>query len=555
MRGRALLRGSAAVSTALVPTALKAVPPDMASEPETNILANLVFLAFVLITFFITWQAAKKSRSREAFLTAGGNISSAQNGFALAGDFMSAATLLGITSLVFFRGVDGLVLTFPVIVGWTMALILVAEKLRNLGKFTFVDVIAYRFEGQAVRMLLVLSSLIVILFYLIGQMVGAGKLIELLFGIKYHFAVALVSAMMIVYVYFGGMIATTWVQMIKAALLLIGGALIAVLTLSVFNFDFSLLLNQAASKHSLGQAISAPGGWLEGDPVNVWTVGLTMAFGIMGLPHILMRFLTVRDGVSARLSAGYATSIIALFYVLVAIIGFGSIALIWENPEYYNASGQLLGGGNMVALHAANAVGGSALLGFMSAVAFATILAVVAGLTLSGAAAIAHDLYGVAIKRGQGDPQTELKISRISILGFGLASIILGILFEQQNIAVIVATALAIAASVNFPLLVLAIYWRGLTSRGALFGGGVTLAVSLFLIILSEGFWVQILGNPEPLFPYVYPTVFTLPLGFVLVIAFSKLDRSESSKAERGRFTQQQIRAETGLGAVDVIEH
>ncbi len=525
------------------------------SGPQTNWFAISVFLAFVAVTVLVTWRAAKATKSREDFLTAGGTISPMQNGFALAGDFMSAATLLGITSLVFFTGVDGLVMSFTVIIGWTMALVLIAEKLRNLGRFTFVDVITYRFDGQAVRVLLVACSLLVILFYLVGQMVGAGKLIELLFGIKYGYAVALVSAMMVVYVYFGGMIATTWVQMIKAAMLMLGGLLIALLILNRFDFDFSALLAGAAEKHDLGEAITAPGGWLNADPLNVWTVGLTLAFGIMGLPHILMRFLTVRDGASARKSVGYATGLISIFYLLVIVIGFGAIALLWQNPQYYDGAGALLGGNNMVALHAADAVGGSALLGFMSAVAFATILAVVAGLSLSGAAAIAHDLYGVAIKRGKADPATELKISRISVLGFGVISVFLGLLFEQQNIAVIVSTALAIAASVNFPLLALSIYWPGLTGRGALLGGSITLFIAMVTIILSDGVWVQILGHEDALFPYVYPTVLTMPIGFLLIIIFSVLDRSSKGNKERERFSAQQVRAETGLGAEAAIDH
>lgn len=525
------------------------------SGPSFNPIAVAIFSLFVIFTLLITWRAAKKTKSREAFYTAGGGISPVQNGFAIAGDFMSAATLLGITGLIFYTGIDAMILAFPVIIGWTLSLVVIAEKLRNLGKFTFVDVISYRLKANSVRVLLVLCSLVVVLFYLIGQMVGAGKLIQLLFGLDYNIAIIVVSALMVVYVYFGGMIATTWVQMIKAGLLMLGGTLITCLLLSRFGFDFSTLMVAAADKHPAGLDIGAPGGWLKSNPLNVWTVGLTMVFGIMGLPHVLMRFLTVKNASSARASVGYATLLMSVFYIFVLIIGFGSIAILWENPNYYSQSGELIGGSNMVALHAAKDLGGDYLLGFMSAVAFATILAVVAGLTLSGAAAISHDLYAGVIKRGQANPDMELRLSRIVTLVFGVIATVLGIAFQNQNIAVVTAIALAVAASVNFPLLALSIYWKGLTSRGAVLGGSLTLVAALTMIILSDAVWVQILGNSSPLFPYIYPTVFSLPLGFATMILFSVLDRSRRAETEREAFEEQLIRAETGLGASGASHH
>lgn len=520
-----------------------------------NLTAVVIFFAFVLFTLGLTWRAARATRTREAFYTAGGGISPVQNGFAIAGDFMSAATLLGITGLMFFKGYDALVLSFTIILGWTLSLVLVAEKLRNLGKHTFVDVVSYRLGEGSVRILLVLCSLVVVLFYLIGQMVGAGKLIQLLFGLDYPVAIVAVSILMVVYVYFGGMKATTWVQMVKAGLLLFGGGLVSVLVLVPFGFDFSAMMDAAASRHPLGESVAAPGGWLKNDVMNVWTVGLTMTFGIMGLPHVLMRFLTVANGAAARKSVGYATVLMAVFYVFITVIGFGAIALLWDDPTYRDASGALVGGSNMVALHLSQALGGDALLGFMSAVSFATILAVVAGLTLSGAAAISHDLYAVAIKKGKGDPSVELKLSRGMTLVFGVLAVVLGLAFEKQNIAVIVATALAVAASVNFPLLVLAIYWRRLTSRGALIGGGITLALSVVLIVLSDGVWVKILGFDAPIFPYVYPTVLSMPVGFVSIMAASLLDRSAQGRTDREGFDAQLIRAETGIGADLAAQH
>ena len=524
-------------------------------KQDTNLIAIGIFFMFVLSTMTITWWAAKRTKSRAAFYTAASGISPWQNAFAIAGDFMSAATLLGITGLMFFVGYDGYILSFAIIIGWAIMLMVIAERLRNLGKYTFVDVISYRLQGNSVRIFLAVCSLIVILFYLIGQMVGAGKLIQILFGLDYIYAVIIVSALMVVYVTFGGMLATTWVQMIKAVLLLIGGAFISFALLARFGFDFSALMQASIETHDKGSAIMQPRGWLKGDVLNVTTVGLTMCFGIMGLPHILMRFFTVKDAVGARKSVAYATVIMSVFYIFVLIIGLGSIAVLWNNPDFYDASGQITGGSNMVALHAAKFLGGDFMLGFMSAVAFATILAVVAGLTLAGAAAIAHDLYGVVIKKGEGDPKTELKISRIAVLVIGVLSIFLGLAFETQNIAVVVAFALALAASVNFPLLLLAMYWKGLSSRGAIIGGGLTLVFTLGLIILSDSIWVEIFGYEKALFPYVYPTVFSMPVGFVSIWLFSVLDRSQNARAERSRFDARFIRSETGIGVSTASGH
>lgn len=524
-------------------------------KQDTNIFAITIFLAFALSTLGITWWAARRTKSREAFYTASGGISPLQNALAIAGDFMSAATLLGITGLMFFRGYDGYILSFGIIVGWAIMLMVIAERFRNLGRFTFVDVISYRLEGHSVRVLMAACSLVVIVFYLIGQMVGAGKLIQLLFGLDYVYAIIIVSILMVLYVTFGGMIATTWVQMIKAVLLLIGGAFISFALLSKFNFSFSEMLQASVDVHPKGQGLLEPGGWLKKSPLNVWTVGLTMCFGIMGLPHVLMRFFTVKNAADARKSVAYATLIMSVFYIFILIIGLGSVAILWGQPAYYDEAGKLLGGSNMVALHAAQAVGGDLLLGFMSAVAFATILAVVAGLTLAASAAIAHDLYAIVMKGGKADPKTELRISKMAVIGVGVASVILGLLFETQNIAVVTAFALAIAASVNFPLLLLSMYWRGLTSRGAVVGGALTFAFTMIIIVLSDSIWVQVLGNEQAIFPYVYPTVFTMPVGFVLVWLFSVLDKTAKGHLEKSRFDAQFFRAETGIGADEAAKH
>lgn len=520
-----------------------------------NPTAVAIFSGFVILTLLITWRAAKATKSPGSFYTAGGSITPLQNGLAIAGDFMSAATLLGMTSLLFFVGIDAMAMVFPVIVAWALSLMLIAEKLRNLGRFTFIDVVTYRLESRGLRVLLVICSLSVVIFYLIGQMVGAGKLIQLLFGLDYLIAVITVAFLMVTYVFFGGMIATTWVQMTKALLLMCGGALMTYLMMTRFGFSFNALMQAAAEKHSLGADITSPGGWLKKDTLNVWTVGLTISFGVIGLPHILMRFLTVKDAVAARSSVAYATLIMAIFYLFVIVIGFGAIALIWGDPRFYDSAGQLIGGRNMVALNAAKELGGDILLGFMSAVTFATILAVVAGLTLSGAASISHDLYSVVMRKGQADPKTELRLSKFVTLILGVIAVFLGVLFEKQNVLVVVSMALAIAASVNFPLLTLSIYWHRLTSWGAMIGGTLTLVISLALVILSDNVWVKVLGHEQAIYPYVFSTVFTLPLGFASIMLFSLLDRSKRAKREQAAYEAQLFRSETGIGAAEASGH
>jgi cation/acetate symporter len=537
-----------------VPAFATAIEGEVQKQ-ETNGFAIGIFMLFAASTLGITWWAARRTNSKAAFYTASGGVTPLQNALAIAGDFMSAATLLGITGLMFFRGYDGYILSFGIIVGWAVMLMIIAERFRNLGRFTFVDVITYRLEGHSVRVLMALCSLVVIVFYLIGQMVGAGKLIQLLFGLDYVYAIVIVSVLMVLYVTFGGMIATTWVQMIKALLLLGGGAFISFALLSKFGFSLSAMLKASVDVHPKGQALLEPGGWLKKDAINVWTVGLTMCFGIMGLPHILMRFFTVKDAAGARKSVAYATVIMSVFYIFILIIGLGSVAILWGQPQYYDGAGKLLGGSNMVALHTAQALGGDLLLGFMSAVAFATILAVVAGLTLAASAAIAHDLYAIVLKNNKADPKRELVISKITVVVVGLMSVVLGLLFETQNIAVVTAFALAIAASVNFPVLLLAMYWRGLTSHGAVWGGALTFALTLVIIVLSDSIWVQVLGHEAAIFPYVYPTVFSMPAGFVLVILFSLLDRSDKAKVEKSRFDGQFVRSETGIGADKAAKH
>ena len=426
-----------------------------------NVTAILMFVLFVGITIYITYWAAKKTQTAKSFYTAGGDITGFQNGLAISGDFMSAASFLGISGLVYLTGFDGLIYSIGFLIGWPIILLLIAEPLRNLGKYSFADVASFRLQQKPIRLLAACGSLCTVILYLIAQMVGAGKLIELLFGLPYYSAVMIVGALMILYVTFGGMLATTWVQIIKAILLLSGATLIAVLVLIQFSFNVNDFFKAAINIHPKGVNILAPGGLIS-DPISAISLGLALMFGTAGLPHILMRFFTVKDAVEARKSVVYATGFIGYFYILTFIIGFGAIILVSKNTQYLNELGQLIGNNNMAAIHLAHAVGGDLLLGFISAVAFATILAVVSGLTLAGASAISHDLYANVFSGATFSEKKEMQVSKIATVFLGLLAILLGITFEGQNVAFMVGLAFAIAASTNFPILLLSIYWKNL---------------------------------------------------------------------------------------------
>lgn len=530
-----------------------AIEGEVEKQP-LNVTAIIMFLIFVLATLGITWWAARQTKTKDDFYAAGGGIKPWQNGTAIAGDFMSAATFLGITGAIYGFGFDALILAVGVMAAWPVILFLIAERLRNLGSYTFIDVVSYRLEKKPIRIISAIGSLSVVIFYLIAQMVGAGKLIQLLFGLDYVYAVIMVSFLMICYVSFGGMLATTWVQLIKAILLLIGGTFIAFMVMKNFNFSFEAMLTSATEVHPNGTAILAPGLWLK-DPVAIISLALTMMFGIMGLPHILMRFFTVKDARDARKSVFVATTLMGYFYILIIIIGYGAITFVMGNPDYHDAAGNILGGGNMVALHLTHFMGGNLMLGFMSAVAFATILAVVAGLTLAGAATIAHDLYAKTFKEGPTTSAEEIRVSRIATFALGGISVVLGIAFEHQNVAFIASMALAIAASVNFPILIMSMYWRRMTTRGAVAGGVVGLVLSIGLIILGPGVWVAVIGFAEPVYPQVYPTFYSMPLAFAAIWLFSVLDKSKRAENEIARFDEQFVRSETGIGISGASKH
>ena len=545
--------------------ALAAGNIDGGSKQASNWSAIGMFIAFVALTLVITYWAAKRTASAADFYSAGGGITGFQNGLAIAGDYMSAASFLGISGLVYTSGYDGLIYSVGWLVGWPIVTFLIAEQLRNLGKFTFADVTSFRLGQTDIRILAACGSLVTVAFYLIAQMVGAGKLIQLLFGLDYWIAVVLVGGLMMIYVTFGGMKATTWVQIIKAALLLSGATFMAAAVLYKYGFSPEALFAKATEVHPKKAAIMEPGSLIS-NPLSAISLGLALMFGTAGLPHILMRFFTVKDAQAARKSVFYATGFIGYFYILTFIIGFGAITLVSTNPAFLDSSilektksgiAAIKGGSNMAAIHLADAVGGNLFLGFISAVAFATILAVVSGLALAGASSISHDLYGMVIKGGNANEQDEIRVSKIATLVLGVLAIFLGIVFENQNVAFMVGLAFAIAASCNFPVLVMSIFWRGLTTRGALIGGFLGLISAVIGVVLSPAVWEVTLGFAKGSAPVKLdnPALFSMALAFAGIWLFSILDRSKRAEIDRDGFDAQYIRCQTGIGASAATAH
>lgn len=530
------------------PAAADALTSAVGTRQSLNTIAIAMFLGFVAVSLAITWWAARRGTSTaKDFYAAGGGLKGVQNGLAIAGDYTSAATFLGVTALVYTSGYDGMIYAIGFLVGFPMILFLIAEPLRNLGRYTFADVAAYRLSEVPVRAIAGVNTLVIVVFYLIAQLVGAGKLIQLLFGLPYIYAVGIVGGLMMVYVTVGGMLATTWVQIIKAVLLMSGSVLMSILILGHFGFSLEALFREAVTLHPKAAAIMAPGGLVK-DPISAMSLGLALIFGTAGLPHILMRFFTVSDARQARTSVLVATGFISIFYSLLFVLGFGAIAIVSANPEFRDASGGLLGGVNMVALHLADAVGGSLLLGFISAVAFATILAVVSGLTLAGASAASHDLYARVIRKGRASEQEEVLVSKAAAVAISLVSMGLALAFENQNIAFMVGLVFAIAASANFPVILLSIVWPDLTTRGAVSGSLAGLLASAGLVALSPGVWTATFKlGPAP-FPYDNPALVSVPLAFAISWAVSVLDRSAAAASVRAAFGAQHVRAQTGLG-------
>jgi cation/acetate symporter len=505
-----------------------------------NPVSALIFAAFVLTTLGITYWANRRSVGAKDFYAAGGTITARQNGLAIAGDYLSAASFLGTIAVFFTLGTDGLLYAVGAVAGWPIAMFLVGERLRNLGRYTFSDALGYRLADKPVRSLAAVSTLCLSTCYLIAQMVGGGTLVQVLFHIPYTYAVTLVGALMIVYVIFGGMVATTWIQIVKATLLLITTLVMVVMVLHRFGPNLDTLIRAAMATQPDPDRFLRPGR-LVTDPISAISLGMAFALGPAGLPHVLMRFFTVKDAQSARLSLSYATTLIALFQLIVIVLGYAAAALVSRTG--------LPGGPNMAAIHLAGVLGGETLLGITAAITFATILAVVSGLTLAAASAVSHDLYKHVWKGGQVTEPAEIRVSRISAALLGGIVICLAIVFQHENIGFLATLPLVIAASVNFPTLILAIYWRGLTTRGAVAGGVTGLALSVGLLLLTQKVWAGVLGHSHGLFPYEYPTLFSLGAALLVAFVVSITDRSARAVGERQRFEAQFLQSERGGSA------
>ena len=518
---------------------LQVSPAETTSTLGTaNPVSIAIFFLFVVVTLYITYWAAKKTKTGSEFYAAGRNISGFQNGLALSGDYMSAASFLGIAGMVATKGYDGLIYSIGFLVGWPLIMFLIAEPLRNLGKYTFADVVAYRLKQRPIRIASSVGSLLTISFYLIAQMVGAGSLIKTLFGLDYEIAVVVVGLVMTSYVLFGGMIATTWVQIIKAVLLLSGATILVVLAMSKFNFSPAELFNSVKTQY--GEEMLAPGGYIT-NPLDAISLGLALMLGTAGLPHILMRFYTVPDDKAARKSVFVATGFIGYFYILTFFIGFSAMALVGKTPIEV-----LDKGGNMAALLLAEHVGGSAFLGFIASVAFATILAVVAGLTLSGASSISHDLYVHVFKNGLSDEKGEIKVAKRATIFLGLLAIGLGLIFKGQNVAFMVGLAFSIAASANFPALLMSIIWKGFTTRGAVWSIVTGAVLSLVLIVLSPTVWVDVFGYAEAIFPLKNPALVSMTSAFAIGIILSLIKPDQESA---DKFESEKLRTYLGHGS------
>jgi cation/acetate symporter len=492
-------------------------------QSNVNVLSIAFFFVFMGLTLFITYWAAKRTSTTEHFFAAGGQITAWQNGWALAGDFLSAAALLGIAGIITSNGFDGMIYSIGWLVGWPIILFLIVEPLRNVGKFTFADLVAYRLGQRSVRSSAAIGTLAVILFYLIAQMVATGSLIKLLFGVPYAWSVLLVGSVMLIYVLFGGMLATTWVQVVKAVLLLVGGSILALLVLMQFEMNPIKLFAAAAEK--FGDKVLQPGSRVVSGQWDAISLGLGLMFGTAAMPHVLMRVYTVKNVRQARLSILYATGLIGFFHLMVFIIGFGAMVIV--GPQAVAKAG---GGGNMAAPLLAQAVGGSAFFGFICAVAFATMLAVVAGLTLSGVATLCHDVWTNVIRHGKAEEAEQLRVARVATIVIAVLAVILGILFEGQNVAFMAGLAFSIACAANFPSLVLAITWRRFTTPAAVASILVGMLTSLVMILLSPTVQVDVLGKALPsiaeawwFVPLKNPAIICMPLSFAVAIGVSLL--------------------------------
>lgn len=508
-----------------------------------NTAAFTMFLGIVFVTLVITYYASKRTKNASEFYTAGGGLTGWQNGLAIAGDYMSAASFLGIAGAVALTGFDGFFYSIGFLVAYLVVLYLVAEPLRNLGKYTFADMIAARFNAKKVRGFAAMNTMTISIFYMIAQLVGAGALIKLLLGLEYTTSVLIVGVLMTVYVIFGGMHATSWVQIVKAVLLMGGTFLISIIVLAKFNFSITEMFAQMKTATPLKEAFLNPGVKYK-DGIDTLSLNMGLVLGTAGLPHILVRFFTVKDAKTARSSVVYATWIIGAFYVMTIFLGFGAAAFVGtDDIVAANAAG------NMAAPLLAQALGGNLLFAFVSAVAFATILAVVAGLVLTAASAFAHDFYNEILKKGKASEKQQVSMARWAAIGVSVASIILALGAQSLNVAFLVSLAFAVAASANLPVIIFTIYWKRFNTTGAIWAMVVGLISAIGLVIISPNVFSPEVGKAifvgNPLFPYTTPGIVSIPLGFLagyLGTIFS------SQKADVKKYEEVLVKSNTGLG-------
>ncbi|MCK2158546.1 MULTISPECIES: cation acetate symporter [Exiguobacterium] len=512
-----------------------------------NYTAVALFAAIVGLTLVITYFAARKTKTANDFYTADGGLTGAQNGIAIAGDYMSAASFLGIAGMIALAGFDGFFYSIGFLVAYLVVLYLVAEPLRNLGKYTMADMIAARFNASKVRGVAAMNSIVISIFYMIAQLVGAGALIELLLGIPYTTSVIIVGILMTVYVVFGGMTATSWVQIIKAILLMAGTAVISFMVFAKFDFSIMKMFSEVKQATPLGDAFLNPGNKFK-LPLDTISLNLALVLGTAGLPHILIRFFTVKDAPTARQSVVYATWIIGAFYILTIFLGFGAAAFVGADDIIAaNAAG------NMAAPLLAQALGGDLLFAFVAAVAFATILAVVAGLVLSAASAFAHDFYSHILRKGQATEKEQMTAARLASIAVALVSMVLALFAQSMNVAFLVSLAFAVAASANLPVILLTIFWRRFNTGGAVTGMVVGLFSSLLLVALSPNIWAvdgSALFVGEALFPLSNPGIVSIPLGFLGAIIGTLVTKSDEVA---GNFERILVKANTGIDAATEV--
>ena len=530
---------------------------DVADLKETTLLNIGIFALFVAVTMVIVIRASRNNKTAADYYAAGRSFTGSQNGTAIAGDYLSAASFLGITGAIAINGYDGFMYSIGFLVAWLVALLLVAELLRNTGKFTMADVLSFRLKQRPVRIAAAISTLVVCFFYLLAQMAGAGSLISLLLGISdwggQALVIIVVGALMIMYVLIGGMKGTTWVQIIKAVLLIAGAAVMTLWVLAIYGFNLSSLLG-AAVETSGNPAVLNPGlqyGKSETSKLDFMSLGLALVLGTAALPHVLMRFYTVPTAKEARKSVVWSIWLIGIFYLFTLVLGYGAAALVGAEtiksaPGGVNAAAPLL----------AFYLGSPLLLGFISAVAFATILAVVAGLTITAAASFAHDIYANVIAKGKADAETEVKVARRTVVVIGILAILGGILANGQNIAFLVALAFAVAASANLPTIVYSLFWRRFTTQGAvwsMYGGlGSAILLIIFSPVVSGGATSMIKDAHFAIFPLNNPGIVSIPLAFLLGWLGTVLDKKREDSTKQA---EMEVRSLTGVGAEKAVDH